>query len=82
MEQDALSIDDSAAAAHYNNIGVTHILLHEMVHASAALDRALAAASVRAPRHNHLHSCYASAMRLRDWIKIAPDMGANVSTRI
>ena len=49
LQQDALLVDDSAAAAHYNNIGVTHILLREMVHASAALDRALVAASVPAP---------------------------------
>jgi hypothetical protein len=48
LQQDALLIDDSAAAAHYNNIGVTHARLREMVHASEALDRALAAASVGA----------------------------------
>lgn len=45
LQRDALLIDDSAAAAHYNNIGVTHARLHEMKHAAEALERALVAAA-------------------------------------
>jgi tetratricopeptide (TPR) repeat protein len=45
LQQDALLIDDSAAAAHYNNIGVTHAKLNEMVHAADAFERALDAAA-------------------------------------
>lgn len=56
LQQDALLIDDSAAAAHYNNIGVTHARLREMVHASEALDRALVAASEGAKMWSEVRS--------------------------